>query len=304
MKRQKATELVQQVLARAVAGEWPANLVTELKVFGSYMRGAVEPADVDIAYKFDGRDDPQWQSHWHDKFFAGQDTMAAVRKSLRGTSRGISLTLLDGDGAGYEDIPMMVLWQQGESLEVALERLAAITPDPSAGKAERDHMTEAFEGLDKYIPRYVRGELKQLADEGVIRFRKTELADREEFDILPTGPNRDRQYFNLTSKWNPDSPLRRAAVSALSDIHTRYGSLGNVRLNGSPMHEDSNASHTVVIDFKLRYIEHLMRLFREEGCTEWIAVLNPSKTGVMHALIIEPGDGKAMAAWSPSGFFH
>lgn len=105
MKRQKATELVLQVLERAVAGTWPANLATEIRVFGSYMRGALEPQDVDLAYKFKGFDDPRWRDHWHDKFFAGQDPMATVRKSLRGTSRGISLTLLEADGAGYEDIP-------------------------------------------------------------------------------------------------------------------------------------------------------------------------------------------------------
>lgn len=305
MKRQKATELVGQMLARAVAGEWPANLVTEIKVFGSYMRGALEPADVDVAYKFNGVGDSRWERHFQDTFFAGKDTMAAVRKSLRGTSRGISLTLLDGDGAGYEDIPMMVLWQRGESLDVALQRLAAIMPDPSAGKAERHHMMDVFEGLDKYLPRAVRGELKKLADDGVICIRKVELADREEFDILPTEDNRNRSYHNLEVRWNRDSPLRRAAVSALSDIHARHSSLGNVWLNGLTFHEDGSAAHTVVIDFKLRYIEHLIYKFLEEGCTEWIEVLNSSKKGTMHALIIEPGDKNALEAGrARRGFFQ
>lgn len=304
MKRQKATELVEQLLARAVAGEWPANLVTEIKVFGSYMRGALDPADVDIAYRFNGANDRRWERHFQDTFFAGKDTMAAVRKSLRGTSRGISLTILNGDGEGYEDIPMMVLWQKGESLDIALERLSAIQPDPSAGSAVRHHMTEAFEGLDKYLPRYVRGELKKLADDGVIRIRKVELADREDFNVLPTRGNLDRQYGNLTRRWNEDSPLRRAAVSALSDIQARHGSLGNVDLNGSPFHEHSTAGHTVMIDFKLRHIENLMHYVKNKGFTEWIEVLNPSKKGIMHALIIEPGDGNALAEWLPDGFFH
>lgn len=303
MKRQKATELVQQMLARAVAGEWPANLVTEISVFGSYMRGALEPQDVDIAYKFDGREDPRWPSYWRNKFFAGQDAMAAVRKSLRGTSRGISLTLLDGGGAGYEDIPMLVLWRQGEPLETALERLAAIEPDPSAGRAERHHMMEVFEGLDKYLPRAVRSELKSLSDAGVIRIRKVELIDRDEYDILPTTVNIDRHYGNLDSRWNEDSPLRRAAVSALSDIQSRHGSLGTVELSGSPLHEEAGASHKAVVDFKLRYIEFLMRDF-QEGCTEWIEVLNPSRKGVMHALIIEPADAATVAAWQSDGFFR
>lgn len=304
MKRQKATELVQQMLHRAVAGEWPANLVTEIRVFGSYMRGALEPADVDIAYKFDWADDARWLRHFNDTFFAGKDTMAAARKSLRGTSRGISLTILNGDGEGYEDIPMMVLWTRGESLDVALQRLSSIKPDAAAGKAVRHHMTEAFEGLDKYLPRVVRGELKQLEDAGVIRIRKVELADRDEYDVVPTRINLDRRYGNLTSRWNIDSPLRRAAVSALSDVYARHGSLGNVELNGSPLHEDGSARHKVMVDFKLRYIEQLMHDFRDKGLTEWIEVLNPSKKGVMHALIIEPGDRTALAEWMPGSFFQ
>lgn len=306
MKRQRATELIQQVLERAVAGEWPANLVTEIRVFGSYMRGALEPGDVDLAYKFNQRGDARWERHFQDTFFAGKDTMAAVRKSLRGTSRSVSLTILHNDGEGYEDIPMLVLWQKGESLEVALERLAAIKPDADAGQAVRHHMTEAFEGLDKFLPRAVRGELKQLEDDGVIRIRKVELTERDEYDVVPTQMNLDRHYGNLTSRWNEDSPLRRASVSALSDIVARHGSLGNVELNGKPLHEDASASHTVMIDFKLRYIEHLMWYFREKRCTEWVEVLNPSKKGVMHALIIEPGDNGAVAAWQTGrgGFFQ
>lgn len=305
MKRQKATELVQQVLARAVAGEWPANLVTEIKLFGSYMRGALEPADVDLAYSFDGRGDLRWQEHWHSKFFAGQDTMAAVRRSLRGTSRGISLTELDRDGAGYEDIPMMVLWQKGEPLEAAMERLALIKPDASAGTAERHHMTEAFEGLDKYLPRAVRGELQQLEDAGAIWMRRVEIADRESFDMLP-GQNSGHDFYNnLDGRWNADSPLRRAAASAVSDIQVRYGSLGNVWLHGKTFHKDGAADHSVAIDFKLRYIDLLVYEFLEEGCTEWVEVLNPSKKGAMLALIIEPVDRGALgAAQVRGGFFR
>jgi hypothetical protein len=139
-----------------VEGEWPASLVTEIRVFGSYMRGALEPGDIDVAYEFNSAGDVRWDKHFQDTFFAGQDMMAAVRKSLRGSSRSISLTLLNGQD--YDDIPML-LWRRGESLETAFERLESVKPDPSAGQAPRHHMTEAFEGLDRYLPRLLRGEL-------------------------------------------------------------------------------------------------------------------------------------------------
>lgn len=295
MKRVKATELVQQVLERAVAGEWPANLVTEIRVFGSYMRGALEPGDVDLAYKFNQRGDARWERHFQNTFFAGKDTMTVVRKSLRGTSRGVSLTILHGDGEGYEDIPMMVLWQRGESLDTALERLASLKEDAEAGRSDRHHMTEAFEGLDRYIPRAVRGALKDLEDAGAVTIRQVELADREEFEIVPGRHNENRKFHRLVLRWNADSPLRRAAVGALSDIYARHGSLGNVELNGAVFHEDPTAAQTVMVDFKLRHIEKLLYSFQEEGCTEWIEVLNPTKKGAMKALIIEPADREVLA---------
>jgi hypothetical protein len=165
-------------------------------------------------------------------------------------------------------------------------------------------MTEAFEGLDKYLPRAVRGGLKDLEDAGAIRIRQVELADREEFNGVPTRINEDRKLYSLKLRWNEDSPLRRAAVGALSDIYARHGSLGNVELNGAVFHEDATAAQTVVVDFKLRYIGKLMYAFQEAGCTEWIEVLNPSKKGAMRALIIEPGDGAVLAAQVPEGLFR
>ena len=94
MKRQKATELIPQVLSRAIQGDWPASLVTEIRVFGSYMRGALEPGDVDLAYVMDGRGDKRWEQHFLDSLFGGADSQAVLRKSLRGSSRSVSLTQL------------------------------------------------------------------------------------------------------------------------------------------------------------------------------------------------------------------
>ena len=51
VKRDRAVELVEQVLARFEAGwdQWPINLLTEIYLFGSFARGALEPHDVDVA---------------------------------------------------------------------------------------------------------------------------------------------------------------------------------------------------------------------------------------------------------------
>lgn len=46
----------------------------------------------------------------------------------------------------------VLLWKRGDALSDAQARLAAIEPDPGAGRAPRDEMIEQFEGLDRWIP--------------------------------------------------------------------------------------------------------------------------------------------------------
>ncbi|WP_159043405.1 nucleotidyltransferase domain-containing protein [Streptomyces sp. NBRC 110028] len=48
MKRERATQLLTDMLGRLEASGWPLDLVDEVYVFGSYARGALEPADVDV----------------------------------------------------------------------------------------------------------------------------------------------------------------------------------------------------------------------------------------------------------------
>ncbi|WP_217161952.1 nucleotidyltransferase domain-containing protein [Streptomyces sp. AC512_CC834] len=48
MKRARATSLLNDMLDRLEEGGWPLDLVDEILVFGSYARGVLEPADVDV----------------------------------------------------------------------------------------------------------------------------------------------------------------------------------------------------------------------------------------------------------------
>jgi len=55
VKRARAVELVELVPLALDQGraEWPLSLVTELYIFGSFARGAIEPHDVDIDVEFE-----------------------------------------------------------------------------------------------------------------------------------------------------------------------------------------------------------------------------------------------------------
>lgn len=120
MKRARARELVEELLRNVVAGGWPAELVRTVYVFGSYARGGLDPQDVDIAVDIE-RGDPRWARHVAASLSAGRDTYALLRQALRGRRRSISI-VFDHDG-GADDTPMQLLWQRGDSLDVALGRL-------------------------------------------------------------------------------------------------------------------------------------------------------------------------------------
>jgi hypothetical protein len=50
MRRDRANDLIRHVLRSfdAGQGDWPLSLVTEVYVFGSFARGAIDPHDVDL----------------------------------------------------------------------------------------------------------------------------------------------------------------------------------------------------------------------------------------------------------------
>src|SRR6266540_1469391 len=111
MKRDRATQLIEDLLGRVVAGGWPLDLVTELRLFGSYARGALEPHDVDIDVEY--VPDERWKDETLPLLLYGRDPTAPLRRALVGRSRGVALTF--DLGAHVGDIDMAVLWRRGES---------------------------------------------------------------------------------------------------------------------------------------------------------------------------------------------
>lgn len=112
MKRDRATQLIEELLGRVIAGGWPLDLVTELRLFGSYARGALEPHDVDIDVEY--VPDKWWKDETLPLLLYGRDPTAPLRRAVVGRSRGVALTF--DLSAHVGDIDMLVLWRRGESL--------------------------------------------------------------------------------------------------------------------------------------------------------------------------------------------
>ncbi len=279
MKRDRATQLIEELLGRVMAAGWPQDLVTELRLFGSYARGALEPHDVDIDVEY--VPDERWKQEAVSALLSGRDPMALLRRALVGRSRGVALT--DNLQARVDDIDMVVLWRRGESLQQARDRLRAIAADPTAGRAERDSMLPAFEGLERWLARPVRELLVGLVEAGAIAITQVELPDAEVHDA--------RARMILQHRWQPGSPLRRAAGSALAYLETRGVSLPTVHLQG----RDIEQSHTsYFVGLGCRNINGMPWCLAEYKGEEWLEVPRPTKTQPLLALRITAADRDAL----------
>ena len=133
MKRERATQLLGDLIDRLEKGDWPASLVQEAYVFGSYVRGSLQPGDIDVVIQH--TTDPTWRQQSLDAHINGRDPYTGMKQALRGRSRGFSFQFQERDWLRAEGFDLTLLWQQGEPFELARERLAAIRPDPAAGRS-------------------------------------------------------------------------------------------------------------------------------------------------------------------------
>ncbi|MEV4511772.1 nucleotidyltransferase domain-containing protein [Dactylosporangium sp. NPDC049525] len=132
----------------------PTNLTTEVYLFGSFARGAIEPHDIDVAIEMD-RDD-RWVAHTVRSLSSGRNPQTLIRRALVGNRRSFEFLF---DGAAQADFPMTLLWRRGEAISIAAQRLHALLPDPTATRAPRDAMLPQFEGLDRWLDRPAREHL-------------------------------------------------------------------------------------------------------------------------------------------------
>ncbi|MGW0827021.1 hypothetical protein [Streptomyces sp. NPDC002845] len=126
-----------------------------------------------------------------------------------------------------EGTVMLPLWRRGDTLAQALAVLHGIAEDPTAGRAERDDMIDAFAGLDRHTPRPVRAELVGWQNQGLITLSRVALPDvPAEADLLADPQMR----WAIDGRWNADSPLRRAALAGLAYLRGRGAVLDDIDL--------------------------------------------------------------------------
>lgn len=274
MQRQRAHELVEGLLIRLTDNpRWPLTLVDEVRVFGSFARGALQPHDVDIAVEFTA--DQDMREDLAAEMFAGGRPYTLLRRELSGGTRGMQLQFQELHALHADGIETLLLWRRGETLRTARDRLAAITPDPHAGRAERDRMLPAFEGVDRYVPRPVRHLLADWSGAGAVSVARVDL---------PDATVRDAQIRRAVERrWNPTSPLRRAAANALAYLDQHGARLHAVHLHGRDLDE---ADTPYFIGFQWRHAELMHQCLTHFGGTTWLEVPRPATVQPLFGLLI------------------
>jgi hypothetical protein len=277
MKRERATTILNEMLDRLEENTWPLNLVTEIHLFGSYTRGAVEVGDIDVAVQHTS--DEHWTEQSLNAFIDGRDGYTPMRRALRGNRRGVSFQFQGRDSLQGEGFELFLLWRRGEATALARQRLAAIMPDPVAGRAPRDHVLHAYEQLADLIPRPVRIDLHRWSTDG--KATVTAFA-------LPDGhPRSTAATRHMEQRWGPSSPLRRAAAAALAHLESTGQVLERCEVHRQYLaHGATDATIDCFVDLGWRYWRSAGRYLADGQ--SWFEVLPATPRQPLNALHIAP----------------
>ncbi|MEU3511314.1 hypothetical protein ABZ733_26165 [Streptomyces longwoodensis] len=278
MKRERATAVVREMLDRLEQGAWPLDLVEEIYLFGSYIRGALEVGDVDVVVQH--TTDERWRLDSLDAMFSGRDSYVVMRQALRGRRRGVSFQFQDRSALEGEGIELLLLWRRGEPVDLARQRLAAIPPDPAAGRAPRDHILPSYEAIADLLPRPVRIDLHRLCT--------GDGATVSVFPLPDAQPRSTVAAAHVDERWNPHSPLRRGAAAALAHLEDIGQDLDHVEVHGRYFdYSKKDEAIECFIDLGWRYWRSATR-YLDDG-QAWFEVLPATARQPLHALYITPG---------------
>ncbi|MEH6375869.1 nucleotidyltransferase domain-containing protein [Streptomyces sp. KLMMK] len=290
MRRARAVELVEGMFHRLDGDQdWPLNLVQRAWLFGSFARGAAAPHDVDVAVQFE-RDERMTEFVVQCLLSGRGNPYAPLRRALAGTSRGMQFQFDNSSRKQLEaeGTVMLPLWQRGNTLAQALAVLHGIAEDPDAGRAVRHDMIDAFDGLDRYMPRPVRAALLGWQKQEVITISRIVLPDApQETDLLNT-PDM-RWTFR---RWGEDSPLRRAALAGLAHMQGLGVELDDVNLAGqrlpTPRRRAGYRSEPRWwISWKWQGLRSIPYCVADAD--GWLEVVQPTRTRPLNALVFRPG---------------
>jgi hypothetical protein len=281
--REKATAALTALLEAVCAGGPHADCVTAVYVFGSYARGALTVGDVDTDIEYDVRLNPAVEREMLDDLVVGRDWNTPFRKALK-PPRALQVMF----GRHEMIVEPVLVYERGDTLADALKRIAAITPDPAAGRAERDPIHPTIEPVAEDLVRPSRIMLSELIAAGLLAIEVLDLADAAEKDIAdPTYRRHVRMRWNATS-----SPLARAAWSAGHYLEAASVDLGTVTL--MPKGMLGAAGSTWVLECRETHLRDLVIYLGHNRITDALFILRPERKRPLRALRMTAPDPAAL----------
>jgi hypothetical protein len=263
--------------------------VTEVNLFGSFARGALDPHDVDIDVEH--AVDQRWAEHFADCVAYGRNEYSLLKRPLTAGRRGCEFHF---NHRGRARVAMTPLWRRGDTLEVALGRVAAIQPDPDAGRAPREAMLPEFEGLDRWIPLPLRQALIRAVADEAITIERIVLPDSSAAYPSPwvrrwgrVHPDCAAELADIALRWSPTSPLYRAGSAVAADWDQR-----GIGVEQALLHEGwlpaSLADVRYFAGFSWRYFRSIPGLLANPASMEWLEIVHPTLTKPLDTLCIRP----------------
>jgi hypothetical protein len=261
------------LLARVATGEGRyLSRVREVWIFGSYARGALEVGDVDLAVEFDQTKDEA--GRWFATLLAGGfDHVGALRRELRGNQRVLELHLNELDELRKEGFEPQLVWTRGDSFERARDRLGALAPDTSAGRARRDTVHPLLVEVEKIVPRPARQEFSVFMWAGWLDSKLVDLPEREATNTVTR--KRFRQQWSST---NPRFRAAHAVASYLEHDGVAPLSAGGTLYSDQREVIDEERDYwrpTIAVHFGRKLLQWAMFDFGQ-GTPRVLVVLNPT----------------------------
>jgi hypothetical protein len=181
LRRSQATRRIEDVLRRVLPGGPYASRVSSLYINGSYARGALEVGDIDLVVEFEQSD---WERVcWVNDALAGRrNRYLEFERELRGDWRSVDVLFNFAETLIALGWRTLKLWERGDSLETALDRLRAMAPDAQAGRAHPYAAPPAIVGLDRFVSRPDASLLRWLTEGGSLAVERVRLPDQEPGD--------------------------------------------------------------------------------------------------------------------------
>lgn len=273
MKRSEATRRIEGLLDRVTTADGRyLQRVREVWIFGSYARGALVVGDVDLAIEFDQTGDEA--GRWFATLLAGGfDHLGALKRELRGNQRVLELHLNELAELREEGFELHLLWTRGDSFETARDRLGALAPDASAGRATRDTVHPLLLGVEKLVPRPARQEFSVLMWAGWLDSKLIDLTDQE-----AKNPVTCRRFGRQWSITNPRFRAAHAVASYLEQDGIAPLSAGGTLYSDQREVIDEERDYwrpTVAIHFGGKLLKWAMFDFGQ-GTPRVLVVLNPT----------------------------